>query len=1623
VQVALTVSEALSEAPFFSLEPQNASPIVLSLRKVDDTHYAGSFTIDITSPYGSTAWKFSGKDLVGNRGNGSGSGPAIDNRGPIATVAAPVTLLKTTAGPVAVALSLDEPSTAAPTLTLKASDGSSAQVAGLASTDNGLHWSGTLDPSALAEGTGQFLLAGAKDRFGNVGTTIKTGSSIVLYKNTPPAAAVPTGLAAKPGKGGSIALTWTKVTDAQGYNVYRQGSADSAPVLVTSIAVGTTVTYTDTPASDGSYVYSVSSLGLLNVESAQCAQVSAISDRTPPAVPTGLAPLTMTGNGVQATWDAVTAPAEVPASYKLYRAAASDLTDKKLVATTTSNSATDPAPASSQRFYAVTALDALGNESAPTPAQEITFPVAPVGNLILTLVDDGRPSLSWSGDSSVQGFYIYRNGAKINQTPTTSTSYSDGYYSGGAITYGVSAVDANGTESPVKEVTLPVLTVALKDGTTMHRGVLETVALMASIPTTTVSTSLNVDAVSVKIGTLPESTLNGPFTVTSDKPLEIDKVAATEANAPPQEAVVVTAIMYPAPGTTVKLTKSYVASVLGSGTALEIFNDPLVRGTQASVRLKVNNLGTARTEFLTSENGGTTPHVRVYLKDQDGNVLAQGNLGQRTGSVVNSGSYATARLEAGESFLSDPIVFAIPPSAPSAVFLAASIDNTYYHYNQDDQVIAPGLTQSVNSTIADVSYLAVARTDKTVYKQGESVQITGQATSTSDGTPMPLVPVKVSVSVKGFDRFFTVTTDGAGAFSYTFVPAAGEAGSYNVWASHPDLTDRSVQSQFSIIGLQVSPSLADVQLLKGQFQDIPVILTNLGGSPLTALTLTATASSGITASVVNPGADTLAAGERRTLTFRIAAAANASDSGTASLSIVAGEGLTGKVDADVTMVSPLPLISTSPSYIDTGLMRGNQRIATFTVSNTGYGTLMNPRIEGPSLPWLSLAVDKNIGDCLDGECAARGIKAGQSKTIGVVINPGESLPQGVYNDRLVIYADNHIPYTYNVQVTVTSNAVGSVQFSVLDELMKQVGGASITVQNQSVTDLLYNLTTAADGTVSITDIPEGRYSFNITAPGHSPYGGSFVITPGVWTTVPVGLEVNLVQVEWSVTPTTIQDQYQVTVTQTFETNVPAPVLVTEPASVTLPDMQPGQVYNGEFTVKNYGLIAVDNPQVSFPTSFGDYDLEILLTVMPKRLEAMQKMTVPYRITRRQATASAAGLANPDPAVASVCSEVGGYGGGMCVSSMTLFSSGTAVICPNSPQQRKIEVKTPFTIAFPYPCSGLTGTGTPWIYVPPPPSFYTGSGSGTCKNCQIAGGDIPGGSPTPLKTANPCDCKPDGTPCPLDDTSEGCNMCKGGTCTHLPREQCQCAGKDDGSSCDDQKVCTSSNGTDIGPDACQGGFCVGKEIQDQTDNSKSLADIPSTEIPKATSYLNKLISKIPGASIDSAPSVSGGSSIKTLKRCCEKYAEIRTGQQLSATASVSTSLKINLIENRLMFVEGVPVGLLSVTLNLSGSASATLNTDDDPCNDGCTTHESISADIGGSADGTLQSLDSIIRGQKCFLTAEVTGSISGNGSYNFNCNGNNSGKMCLEPAQIDAKVLGFGFTIFELKLTIGTESCI
>jgi hypothetical protein len=77
---------------------------------------------------------------------------------------------------------------------------------------------------------------------------------------------------------------------------------------------------------------------------------------------------------------------------------------------------------------------------------------------------------------------------------------------------------------------------------------------------------------------------------------------------------------------------------------------------------------------------------------------------------------------------------------------------------------------------------------------------------------------------------------------------------------------------------------------------------------------------------------------------------------------------------------------------------------------------------------------------------------------------------------------------------------------------------------------------------------------------------------------------NLVTYTWTVTPTQVADQTDITLQTTFEANVSAPVVTVDPGYVDLNtlDFSDGQAQI-DYTITNHGLIAANHVRLNLPT--------------------------------------------------------------------------------------------------------------------------------------------------------------------------------------------------------------------------------------------------------------------------------------------------------------------------------------------------------------------------------------------------------------------------------------------------------
>lgn len=265
----------------------------------------------------------------------------------------------------------------------------------------------------------------------------------------------------------TINLSWSEVSGAAGYKIYRNSSTTPLTTVNTNSFIDSGLT----PAT--LYSYYLSSFDASNTESILSGIFSATtqSDTSDPSIPAGLAATAVSSSQINLSWSAATDNVGVT-GYNIFR-------NGSLIATTSGLNYSDKGLLASTTYsYTVAAYDAanhVSGESAAVTAvtfvatPDSTIPTVPT-NLTAKPVSASQINLSWTASTDnvrVIGYRIFRNG---NQIATTVKTY---YYdkkltADTAYTYSVSAFDEFGNVSSASAG----LTVAtLKAGQTINGNV------------------------------------------------------------------------------------------------------------------------------------------------------------------------------------------------------------------------------------------------------------------------------------------------------------------------------------------------------------------------------------------------------------------------------------------------------------------------------------------------------------------------------------------------------------------------------------------------------------------------------------------------------------------------------------------------------------------------------------------------------------------------------------------------------------------------------------------------------------------------------------------------------------------------------------------------------------------------------------------------------------------------------------------------------------------------------------------------------------------------------------------------------------------------------------------------
>jgi fibronectin type 3 domain-containing protein len=339
-----------------------------------------------------------------------------------------------------------------------------ATTSGVSKT-NGTKIVGATSPAVqtgLSDSTTYYYIVTAVNSVGESAASVQVAATTLTPVPAPTVPAAPTGVTAT-GGANQATISWTAVSGATSYNLYRSTSSGVTTSTGTKIA-GVTSPYVNTGLSAGTtYYYIVTAMNSVG-ESVASTQVTATTNAPPPAVPAAPTGVTAIGgaNQVSVSW----APVAGATSYNLYWSKTSGVTTAtgtKITAVASPYVQTGLTYGTTY-YYIVTAVNVSGESpssaqaTATTNPPPVVIPVAPTG--VTAVGGANQVTISWPAVVAATSYNIYystatgvttANGTKI--AGATSPYVQTGLSAGTAYYYIVTALNSAGESAASAQAT------------------------------------------------------------------------------------------------------------------------------------------------------------------------------------------------------------------------------------------------------------------------------------------------------------------------------------------------------------------------------------------------------------------------------------------------------------------------------------------------------------------------------------------------------------------------------------------------------------------------------------------------------------------------------------------------------------------------------------------------------------------------------------------------------------------------------------------------------------------------------------------------------------------------------------------------------------------------------------------------------------------------------------------------------------------------------------------------------------------------------------------------------------------------------------------------------------------
>ena len=498
-------------------------------------------------------------------------------------------------------------------------------------------------------------------------------------------------------------------------------------------------------------------------------------------------------------------------------------------------------------------------------------------------------------------------------------------------------------------------------------------------------------------------------------------------------------------------------------------------------------------------------------------------------------------------------------------------------------------------------------TDKAVYNPGEKALISGRITGTNVADKV----VELYVINDNYRHVMSTRTDAAGNFSAQYEPYPGQMGHFVLGACYPQEGLRTEMAGFDYYGIKYNASTAPVcQALLGDTYNGSYEISNPGNLALTGLTaevVSAPANCHVTVNCPS------AAGANSVFNVNFAIDATAVSEGNEwqliEVLVRSAEGVSLRTTIYYYCRNKQGQLKADIARINTTMVKGGSRDYPFTITNAGQGATGKITLELPS--WMTTVTPREMAS----------LESGESTSVILRLTPTESMQLNVpVSGTIGLNSTNGQGMSLPFYIEPVSESTGMMVIDVCDENTyyaagnPHLAGASVTVTHPTTGAAVASGTTGDDGKYRV-ELPEGYYTVSVTAPGHNSYRNNLMVDPGVDNVTVVNLSIEAITVDWRVEETTVEDEYSIVTTVTYETNVPVPVVeLNIPQSIDAKSLREGESLIFRARLTNKGLIPAKDVKLELPTCDG-LTIEPLTDDTDFDLAPQESKEIPVKVTR------------------------------------------------------------------------------------------------------------------------------------------------------------------------------------------------------------------------------------------------------------------------------------------------------------------------------------------------------------------------------------------------------------------------